>query len=55
MTLLRVDKPEGETVTVRNEFTGEDIEARVDDDGVVREQNGPAPYSNGMYQVVEDA
>lgn len=44
--------PERETVPIRNTVTAETQTARVDDDGIVREAEGPTCYSTGVYELV---
>lgn len=54
--LLESDEEPGTTVTVINKRTGTMNEARVDENGIVRE--GPPPhgaaYSDGAYALVDD-
>lgn len=51
MSLLRSDE---EPVWVIEKRTGEVIEARVDNNGIVRETDSPAAYSDGAYELLID-
>lgn len=53
MTLLRLDMPEGTELVVKNTRTGDVEEARVANNNIVREKDGPAAYSVGPYEIVE--
>lgn len=51
--LLTSEKDEGTHVWVRHVGLDHREPARVTEDGIVRERNGPAPYSDAMYEVVD--
>jgi hypothetical protein len=50
--LLKSEYDVGKEVQVKNNRTGEVEDARVAHDGIVREADGPACYSNSRYDLL---